>query len=117
MRTRLAMAAAACSLAAFSFTAAPATATPDPLPSSDAAVSSSSDAGIMAIPPGCAAWMDYTDRGRAHINCGSQNVDVRVTVKCNNGKTYNSSPYWRYQYNRAECPVGIGAIAMSGDTR
>ena len=78
---------------------------------SAAAPAESGSVGIAAIPKGCSGWIDYTDRGRGHIDCGSKPVDVRATVKCTNGKTYSDTG-WRYA--RAECPPGYGATALSG---
>ncbi|TGB14623.1 hypothetical protein [Streptomyces sp. MZ04] len=61
----------------------------------------------------CSKWLDYAyGRGRAHAKCPG--YYVQVTVKCGNGKKYNSKPYWRDGYNKAECPKGVGAIGMSG---
>lgn len=117
MRTKLATVAVAFTLATVGLATSPALASPAPSPSQDASTWSGSEVSTMSIPPGCSAWMDYLGRGRAHINCEPQNVDVRVTVKCANNKTYNSDPYWRYQYNKAECPPGVGAVSMSGATR
>ncbi|MFF8828796.1 hypothetical protein [Streptomyces sp. NPDC015131] len=68
-------------------------------------------AGALA----CSKWIDYTDRGRAHAKCAG--VDVSVTVKCANGRSYGSSPGWRWEYNKAECPRGIGATSMTYRTR
>lgn len=62
----------------------------------------------------CSKWIDYTDRGRAHASCSG--VDVKVYVKCANGRTYGSEA-WRWGYNKAECPRGIGATSMSVQTR
>ncbi|MFF2847514.1 hypothetical protein ACFVT5_14455 [Streptomyces sp. NPDC058001] len=64
----------------------------------------------------CSKWLDYAHgRGRAHAKCPGYLVHVKV--KCANGKKYNSKPYWRYGYNKAECPKGVGAIGMSGKLR
>ncbi|MER5973434.1 hypothetical protein ABT112_27530 [Streptomyces sp. NPDC002055] len=66
----------------------------------------------------CSTWIDYANgRGRAHANCQGQGVDVSVYVKCGNGRSYASSPYWRWEYNKAECPSGIGATGMSYNVR
>ncbi|GHG80176.1 hypothetical protein [Streptomyces griseocarneus] len=66
----------------------------------------------------CSTWIDYAyGRGRAHANCQGMGIDVSVYVKCGNGRSYASSPYWRWEYNKAECPSGIGATGMSYDVR
>ncbi|MFE2728303.1 hypothetical protein [Kitasatospora sp. NPDC059327] len=66
----------------------------------------------------CSTWIDYANgRGRAHANCQGTGVDVSVYVKCGNARSYPSSPYWRWEYNKAECPSGIGATGMSYATR
>lgn len=64
----------------------------------------------------CSKWLDYAHgRGRAHAKCPGYFVHVKV--KCANGKKYNSKPYWRDGYNKAECPKGVGATGMSGKIR
>ncbi|GGO55043.1 hypothetical protein GCM10012286_66250 [Streptomyces lasiicapitis] len=55
-------------------------------------------------------WIDYADRGRAHATCSG--ADVRVKVYCANGREYNAPVYWGPDYNRAECPKGVGATKM-----
>lgn len=80
------------------------------------AAATAAPAGAASPSAACSGsqWIDYTDRGRAHASCSG--VDVKVSVRCGNGRTYGS-PAWRWQYNKAECPKGIGATGMSVQTR
>ncbi|MEU6578894.1 hypothetical protein [Streptomyces sp. NPDC046805] len=72
--------------------------------------------GVVSAKAKCSRWLDYAyGRGRAHAKCPGYLVHVKV--KCANGKWYNSKPYWRYGYNKAECPKGVGAVGMSGKLR
>ncbi|WP_141662797.1 hypothetical protein [Streptomyces sp. Wb2n-11] len=74
---------------------------------------STSDVSIMAIPSGCSGWIDwYAGRGRGHLNCVGSGRDVRVTVACGNGSIKRSAT--GYQYAKAECPTGLGAVGLSG---
>ncbi|GAA1542418.1 hypothetical protein GCM10009730_59320 [Streptomyces albidochromogenes] len=67
----------------------------------------------MAVPPGCSAWIDwYAGKGRGHLNCSGSGSDVRVTVACGNGDVKRRAV--GYEYARAECPSGLGAIRVSG---
>ncbi|WP_150492905.1 hypothetical protein [Streptomyces kanamyceticus] len=58
----------------------------------------------------CSKWIDYLGRGRGHANCPGYKVHVRVW--CANHKSYSSKPYWRKNYNKAECPKNVGAVRM-----
>lgn len=88
--------------------AAPAAASPDP-----ATASSKPGVGIL---DNCAVWADYAyGRGRAHASCPGFEVSVRAY--CADGAVVWSSPRWRDNYNKAECPAGVGVIAFERYTR
>ncbi|MDH6224280.1 hypothetical protein [Streptomyces sp. MJP52] len=74
---------------------------------------SATDVSIMAIPSGCSGWIDwYAGRGRGHLNCVGSGRDVRVTVACGDGSIKRSAV--GYEYAKAECPTGLGGVAVSG---
>jgi hypothetical protein len=80
-------------------------------PAAVAVVDSAAPASVHAAAR-CSKWIDYNyGRGRAHAKCSG--YIVHVNVKCANGKWYSSKPYWRYGYNKGECPKGVGAVGMT----
>ncbi|GIH62221.1 hypothetical protein Msi02_30380 [Microbispora siamensis] len=107
--TRLAVGAAGAVVAAWAVAASPASAqvlTSDP-------VSPNQAYSAQAVPPGCAAWIDwYAGRGRGHLNCEGSGRDVQVTVACGDGSVKRTVV--GYEYAHADCPTGLGAIAVSG---
>ncbi|MEV6979764.1 hypothetical protein AB0M95_00610 [Sphaerisporangium sp. NPDC051017] len=107
--TRLAVGAAGAVVAVWAAAASPASAqvlTSDP-------VSPNQTFSIQAVPPGCSAWTDFVaGHGRGHLNCVGSGRDVRVTVACGDGSIKRSAT--GYEYAKAECPSGLGAVAVSG---
>ncbi|MEU1203648.1 hypothetical protein ABZ446_46700 [Streptomyces sp. NPDC005813] len=86
------------------------------VPTATAAPAAPAQTAQVSAKAKCSKWLDYAHgRGRAHAKCPGYLVHVKV--KCANGKKYNSKPYWRYGYNKAECPKGVGAIGISGNLR
>lgn len=106
---RLLLAGAGTAVVTFMVAATPASAdsiTPAP-------ATSSSDVSILAIPAGCSGWTDwYGGHGRGHLNCVGSGRDVRVTVACGDGSIKRSAT--GYEYAKAECPSGLGAVGVSG---
>ncbi|MFG3510356.1 hypothetical protein ACGF5F_33220 [Streptomyces sp. NPDC047821] len=115
LRTAAATLAATAGLVAGGVMAAPSAsaAAPGAAQVTDVAAATASEVSILAVPPGCSGWIDwYAGRGRGHLNCAGSRSDVRVTVACGNGDVRRSAI--GYEYARAECPTGLGAIRLSG---
>lgn len=69
-----------------------------------------------ATPPGCSMWTDYKyGHGRGLLYCNGSGRDVQVTVRCGNGSVTRTER--GYEHAIANCPAGLGAIAVSGKYR
>lgn len=58
-------------------------------------------------------WIDYRyGHGRGLLYCDGSGRDVRVTVACGDGTVKRSAI--GYEHALANCPTGLGAVAVSG---
>ncbi|WP_018350057.1 hypothetical protein [Longispora albida] len=78
----------------------------------------------QASPPTCTApggWVTKIDQsgpnraGRATATCRGR--EVHVVVRCANGKSYHSAPYWKATTNVALCPAGVKATSLTPSVR
>jgi hypothetical protein len=108
--------AAAILTAVAGLTMAPSTAATAAAPSTAAMAAPASDSAVSpaALRRGCITWVDHAGPGhgeRRHVKCAHTGLYVMVFIYCNTGNA--SSPGFRHEYNKAECP-GYGGRATRG---